>query len=711
MGCVLLLLLLLLGCLAPVVWTYSSGQVADSCEDLHPRHSGLNPQRDAAPFIVTADPFREEVTVQLTAPDSKPFLGFLLQARALGQSSPVGSFSLLTDQARLLNCSQKPNSAVSHTSKSPKTSIKVIWTQEPSGKEKQIQFHASFVQDYQTFWVDITSPTLTLSEESSMAAGTNLTPLLQSATTSSISSEGCGVTKVCFQHPPNCQPEVSADCYFLSAIKVTPTDRAVRFEVTGRSDGYISFGFSHDQTMGGDDIYVCGKASDGLLTLQRYFSSGRQRPQLLPLGNVSQHRLLMQEGSITCSFTSFNTIHDDTTSNTIHDDTTSNTIHDDSTSNTIHDDTTSNTIHDDTTSNTIHDDTTSNTIHDDTTSNTIHDDTTSNTIHDDSTSNTIHDDTTSNTIHDDTTSNTIHDDTTSNTIHDDTTSNTIHDDTTSNTIHDDSTSNTIHDDTTSNTIHDDTTSNTIHDDTTSNTIHDDTTSNTIHDDSTSNTISSFYLMLASGPVNNGLIQLHTQTFISSHKVNIFTPQLVSTSGISPVIKAHGALMLVGWMTTGSQGMLVARYLKGVSRGHKVFGKDVWFLVHVTLMSVTLAATGTAFILSFSYAKNWSGGVHPVLGCMVTTLCVVQVLPALLRCQVQHPLRVVFNCFHASTAALIKVLAVAAIFTGLKLIDSSASQWLMKVMGGLMGWEVVFHTLMQVNTSCRLHPTGKYRLPV
>ncbi|XP_061877825.1 putative ferric-chelate reductase 1 isoform X3 [Entelurus aequoreus] len=486
MGCVLLLL----GCLAPVVWTYSSGQVADSCEDLHPRHSGLNPQRDAAPFIVTADPFREEVTVQLTAPDSKPFLGFLLQARALGQSSPVGSFSLLTDQARLLNCSQKPNSAVSHTSKSPKTSFKVIWTREPSGKEKQIQFHASFVQDYQTFWVDITSPALTLSEESSTAAGTNQTPTLQSAAPRGISSEGCGVTKVCFQHPPKCQPDVSADCYFLSAIKVSPTDRAVRYEVTGRSDGYISFGFSHDQTMGEDDIYLCGKASDGLLTLQRYFSTGRQRPQLLPLGNVSQQRLLMHEGSITCSFTSFNTIHDDSTSNTIHDDSTSNTIHADSTSNTIHDDSNSNTIHDD------------------------------------------------------------------------------------------------------------------------------STSNTIHADSTSNTISSFYLMLASGPVDNGLIQVHTQTFISSHKVDIFTPQIVSTSGISPVIKAHGALMLIGWMITGSPGMLVARYLKGVSRGHKVFGKDVWFVVHVTLMSVTLAATGTAFILSFSYAKNWSGeGCVQLLSCL------------------------------------------------------------------------------------------------
>ena len=42
----------------------------------------------------------------------------------------------------------------------------------------------------------------------------------------------------------------------------------------------------------------------------------------------------------------------------------------------------------------------------------------------------------------------------------------------------------------------------------------------------------------------------------------------------------GALMLIAWMTTGSLGMMVARYLKGVTKGHNLWGKDVWFLVRL-----------------------------------------------------------------------------------------------------------------------------------
>lgn len=65
----------------------------------------------------------------------------------------------------------------------------------------------------------------------------------------SISSADCGVTKVCFSQPSNCDPTVNADCYFMSARMLSPSDAAFHYEMTGPSDGYISFGFSHDQMM------------------------------------------------------------------------------------------------------------------------------------------------------------------------------------------------------------------------------------------------------------------------------------------------------------------------------------------------------------------------------------------------------------------------------------------------------------------------------
>lgn len=37
-------------------------------------------------------------------------------------------------------------------------------------------------------------------------------------------------------------------------------------------------------------------------------------------------------------------------------------------------------------------------------------------------------------------------------------------------------------------------------------------------------------------------------------------------------------------------------------------------------------------------------------------------------------------------------SVGAIFTGLQVVDTSPNQWLPKVMGGFVGWEVLFFLL-------------------
>ncbi|XP_023155754.2 putative ferric-chelate reductase 1 [Amphiprion ocellaris] len=532
------LVLLLLVFVPPVVQCYSSGVVLDSCEDMKPRHSGLSPQTGPPPFTVTTEhsSYRpgEEVRVQLQAPASTPFTGFLLQAREVGGRSPVGSYAMAAGPIQLLTCGQTPNSAVSHTSESAKTYIQVKWRSEASGDMKAIQFRASFVQNYNTFWVDVMSPALTLTNDSNGSpspatpSSSNTTPATTTKEAAplalSISSADCGVSKVCFSQPSDCDPAVTADCYFLSATMLSTSGAAVRYEMSGSSNGYISFGFSDDQMMGDDDIYICGISSDGLVSVQHAFSTGRTAPQALPLGNVSDVQASVQDNVIRCSFTSMNTI---------------------------------------------------------------------------------------------------------------------------------------------------------------------------STQRTSGFNKTYHLMFAYGPSNNGRIQFHTGTFTSTDKVDISRPGLVHKAGRPHIIKAHGALMLIAWMTSGSLGMMAARYLK-VGNDQKLCGKDVWFVVHVALMSVTVAATITAFILSFSYVKEWSGGVHPVLGCLVLILSVLQPTLALLRCGPQHPLRFLFNWTHSLNGLATKVLSVAAIFTGLKLIDSTMNQWLMKVMGAFVGWEVLFYILLETH---------------
>ncbi|KAJ0059677.1 hypothetical protein NL108_009824 [Boleophthalmus pectinirostris] len=126
-------------------------------------------------------------------------------------------------------------------------------------------------------------------------------------------------------------------------------------------------------------------------------------------------------------------------------------------------------------------------------------------------------------------------------------------------------------------------------------------------------------------------------------------------------------MLVAWMFVGSLGMMVARFNKKLAQGHRLCGKDMWFV-----------------------------GAHPVLGCLVMILSFFQPIGALARCSPHHPMRFFFNWAHALNALAIKGLAVGAIFTGLQLIDGTQSQWLPKVMGGFVAWEAIYFLLSDLN---------------
>ncbi|KAJ8010425.1 hypothetical protein DPEC_G00074940 [Dallia pectoralis] len=500
-----LLIIAIFACILPVVRCYPNGLVTASCIDMVPQH-GVNSQQQPAPYSVISSAlnFKEGDTITVTIQgNSSQFIGFLLQARLVNGTGPLGSFTVSTGQAQTLNCSGVSD-AVSHTSSALKSSIQVTWTVPTSGSLNDIQFSATFVQNLTIYWVGVKSSTVKYT-------GTN-----------GISSTGCGTSKVCFSQPANCDPSVSSACYFMSAV-ATSGDTAVQVEMTGISDGYIAIGFSDDQKMGNDDIYICGLGSNGQLQIQHAYSTGRSPPTILSPGNVSNVISSLNNGVISCSFTTLNPI------------------------------------------------------------------------------------------------------------------------------------------------------------------------------STQRSIGSnspYYLMLVYGSTSNGKIQIHKDTFVSSTSVNISSPGVVSTESFPPIVKAHGSLMLIAWMTTGSLGMIIAKYIKGMAKGTKCAGKDVWFVAHLSLMILTVAATSIAFILIFADVRDWSGGAHPVLGCIVMILTLIQPTAAIFRCGPTDKWRFIFNWSHALNALLIKVLAVAAIFTGLIWLDNTENQWLVKVMGGFVGWEALVYILLE-----------------
>uniref|UniRef100_A0A8C8VE31 Ferric-chelate reductase 1 n=1 Tax=Pelusios castaneus TaxID=367368 RepID=A0A8C8VE31_9SAUR len=209
----------------------------------------------------------------------------------------------------------------------------------------------------------------------------------------------------------------------------------------------------------------------------------------------------------------------------------------------------------------------------------------------------------------------------------------------------------------------------------------------------------YFIFLAYGPSSAGQIQEHSRTpFITPQKVNISNYEAVGgTSSTRPIVKAHGALMLIAWMTTGSIGMIFARYLKKAFR-KTLLGKDIWFPIHLSLMGISVAETIIAFILIFVATMGWSSDkeTHAILGCIVMILSFFQPVIAFFRPSPQNKRRFIFNWFHALNAFVIKILAVAAIFLGLQMLDSSPSQWMAKTMGGFVGWEALAYVMLDAN---------------
>ncbi|XP_069823842.1 putative ferric-chelate reductase 1 isoform X2 [Dendropsophus ebraccatus] len=118
---------------------------------------------------------------------------------------------------------------------------------------------------------------------------------------------------------------------------------------------------------------------------------------------------------------------------------------------------------------------------------------------------------------------------------------------------------------------------------------------------------SYYIFLADGPAGEGRLQRHQrQPLITSRMYDVAASTEDVTGSRSPLlIKFHGAMMFIAWMTTVSVGALVARFFKPVWPSRTLCGEKLWFQVHRILMVSTVLLTCAAFVLPFLYRGHWS----------------------------------------------------------------------------------------------------------
>uniref|UniRef100_A0A8D0FP70 Ferric chelate reductase 1 n=1 Tax=Strix occidentalis caurina TaxID=311401 RepID=A0A8D0FP70_STROC len=277
---------------------YPSGKVREACTSMIPCH-GSSPQLLPEHTItVNRTEFKpgDNIEVHLSGPD---FEGFFIQARdAEHLDSPaVGSFMLVDRRlSQLLTC------AVSHTSKAKKKHIKVNWI-APGNAPKHVQFLATVVKKYRTFWVkipgpivsqpNVTSPTTPLHATSEAMSTSHLISYLSKP----FNASGCGSMKFCIRNPSNCDPE-SASCFFLSFEQ---EKSSVFIEMSGPSEGYLAFALSHDQWMGGDDAYLCVNEDHHVYVSTAYLK-GRSPPVLYSENALEDVSWRLVDGVLQCSF-------------------------------------------------------------------------------------------------------------------------------------------------------------------------------------------------------------------------------------------------------------------------------------------------------------------------------------------------------------------------------------------------------------------------
>ncbi|XP_051537828.1 putative ferric-chelate reductase 1 [Myxocyprinus asiaticus] len=221
----------------------------------------------------------------------------------------------------------------------------------------------------------------------------------------------------------------------------------------------------------------------------------------------------------------------------------------------------------------------------------------------------------------------------------------------------------------------------------------------------------YYIFMAHGRAEDGRTHRHDRQPLISANQKLVTgpPEDLSGSRSPLLIKYHGAIMLIAWMSTVSAGVIMARYFKLDWPESNILGQKVWFQLHRMLMTLTVLLTLVGFVLPFMYRGGWSkrAGIHPYLGCVVMALTVIQPVMALFRPAPDASRRYIFNWMHFGTGTLAQIVAVVTVFLG---IHQQAlllpAPWSTGVLASIVVWFVVADLILEVHRRGFLS-IGKY----
>ncbi|XP_015930651.1 putative ferric-chelate reductase 1 homolog isoform X1 [Parasteatoda tepidariorum] len=210
--------------------------------------------------------------------------------------------------------------------------------------------------------------------------------------------------------------------------------------------------------------------------------------------------------------------------------------------------------------------------------------------------------------------------------------------------------------------------------------------------------STYYLLLAKGPITNGRIGYHDGRIASQEPVNFKAFDAIMGEGVSDSIKIHGTFMVTAWVGFVSIGILLARHFKSSWDTKTMCGVKVWFALHRSMMITGLIFVVIAFIVIFVHKDGWNYATknpHAILGCIATGLGLLQPIMAAFRPSPEDSKRPLFNLFHWLVGNTAHLIAIITIFFAVSLESSGLKESFYWVMAIFVVLHLLFHFLFQM----------------
>ncbi|AWP07213.1 putative defense protein Hdd11 [Scophthalmus maximus] len=140
---------------------YPNGAPTGACEDMMPRHAGVQPQPSPAPYVVLTNSktFQpgQPVTVTITGPE---YRGVLLEARTKGSNNALGNWNNPPPDTKFLECTGNPQGAVTHSNTNLKGNA-TVYRWMPPNSTNPVYFMATVAQQRAVYWINVRSNPLT----------------------------------------------------------------------------------------------------------------------------------------------------------------------------------------------------------------------------------------------------------------------------------------------------------------------------------------------------------------------------------------------------------------------------------------------------------------------------------------------------------------------------------------------------------------------